>query len=136
MLAVGSILYLPLMVFAKLSLLLFYRKVRRSLLFSLCIWITITIIVAYTLAITFALIFACTPVQAMWDITVVGGECIDRGTLYMAAAATNAATNLILLLLPIPLLLELKSSIVQKLGVLCMCVLQRLKLLHKFKTRG
>ena len=84
------------------------------------IWITIGIIIAYSLAIVFALVFACTPMEKNWDITITEGRCIDKGVLYIATAATNVATDFILLLLPVPVILELKVPAVQKVGLLFM----------------
>ena len=120
LLLVASITYLPLVAFAKISLLISYRKFSISRWLSLAATITIAMIAAYSLAIMFAILFACTPIQKGWDITVTEGNCINRDALYIAAVATNVATDLILLILPIPVMVQLKLPAVQKVGLLCM----------------
>lgn len=105
------------MAFAKLSLLLLYRRLSKSRWLDLSIWITTIVVLASSVAIMLALIFACAPIEKDWDITVIKGRCINKGALYMAAGATSVATDLILLLLPIPIVLKLQFPVVQKVAL-------------------
>ena len=118
MTAIASIVYLPLMAFAKIPLLLFYRKLSNLRWFSIVVGVTFGVIVSYSLAAILALVFACTPMEKNWNITVQGGQCINRGAVYVATASANAATNLILLVLPIPIVLKMKFSKIQKIGLI------------------
>lgn len=87
------------------------------------IWITFATIVMYSLAAIFALVFACTPMQKNWDITVKEGQCIDKGAIYVATASVNAATNLVLLVLPIPIVLKMKFPKLEKFALVCAFVI-------------
>lgn len=119
MTAIASIIYLPLMAFAKIPLLLFYRRLSNGRWFSVVVWVTFGVVVSYSLAAIFALVFACTPMQKNWDITVQQGRCINRGAVYVATAGMNAATNLILLVLPIAIVLKMKLPKIEKIGLIC-----------------
>lgn len=58
---------------------------------------------AYCLASFLATIFACSPQKKIWDTTVTSGRCIDVGKLVTAVAGLNVATDILILLLPMPL---------------------------------
>jgi hypothetical protein len=80
------------------------------------------IILGYSISTIFALIFPCRPVNKSWDVTVTGGSCINRGAVYIVQAVTNIVTDLILLILPIPIVWRLQMPVVQKLGLLLIFV--------------
>lgn len=70
--------------------------------------------------IMFALIFACKPIAKGWDVSITEGSCINRAGLYLATAIVNIITDIMCLVLPIPIVLKLQMPRIQKLGVLCM----------------
>ncbi|KAK4504900.1 hypothetical protein PRZ48_002863 [Zasmidium cellare] len=115
-----SILYIPLMALAKLSLLLFYRKLSVERWFKLAVYAVMGFIASYSIALAFALIFACTPLEKNWDITITTGSCVNKGQLYLATAGLNAGTDVILLVLPIPMIIKLHVPIIQKIGLILM----------------
>ena len=80
------------------------------------------ITISYTIAFIFAIIFACNPIDKNWDVTITEGSCINKGALYLGHAAINAATDLITLLLPIPVIIKLPLPTTQKVGVVLMFV--------------
>lgn len=61
--------------------------------------------------------FMCKPVAAFWDPTIVGGKCSDVTAGFLACAALNVVTDVIILLLPIWLLWPLRVGPLQKLAV-------------------
>lgn len=63
-----------------------------------------------------------------WDITVQGGTCIDRPRLYIATAATNIASDVILFSLPLPMVVRLQVPRRQKIGLLLIFFLGSLTL--------
>jgi hypothetical protein len=119
---VNTILFISMMAFAKISLCLFYRRLSDPRWFQMINWTTLAVVVSYTIAIILALVFACNPIEKSWDITIRKGQCINKGALYIATAAINAATDLILLLLPLPIISQLKLPTLQKVGVMLMFV--------------
>lgn len=84
------------------------------------IWVTIVIVVGYSIGIFFSLIFACNPIARSWDITIQEGSCINRPALYIATAVLGIVTDVMLLVLPLPLVIRLQVSIQQKLGLMLM----------------
>ena len=65
---------------------------------------------SYTLAYNLVAIFQCVPVKASWD-TSIHGTCVDLATEYFVAGITNVLTDIIILVLPIPLVWQLQVSV-------------------------
>lgn len=63
----------------------------------------IVFVFIYCFAASLGTVFACTPRQRIWDVTVHGGRCIDIKTLLVAVAALNVVSDILILLLPMPL---------------------------------
>jgi hypothetical protein len=87
------------------------------------IYVVSGIIVAYTLAIFLALIFACHPIERNWDQIPQSwnmNACIHRTGLYFATALTNTASDIILILIPIRIIWRLHVPVRQKLGIAAM----------------
>ncbi|TQN64198.1 Satratoxin biosynthesis SC1 cluster protein 4 [Colletotrichum shisoi] len=103
--------------FAKVSLLIFYFRLSPQRWFKQAVWASLAIIAAYSVAIFFALVFACDPIAMSWDITITEGTCINRPSLYIAAAAANIISDLILFALPIPIVVKLQIPRRQKIGL-------------------
>ena len=77
------------------------------------------IVIGYNIALVFPLIFTCTPVMKNFDVFITGGTCLNRTPLYMATAVLNMATDVLLLILPIPMILKLQMPKIQKAGLIC-----------------
>ncbi|RAL04833.1 uncharacterized protein BO80DRAFT_209742 [Aspergillus ibericus CBS 121593] len=117
----GTIIYLPALATAKFALLmLYYRLMSMLRVWRRIIYVVAFIIAGYSLAITLSLIFACNPIAKNWDVTITHGHCIDRTGFYLATAITNTVSDIILVLIPIPVVFRLRLPLVQKLGISCM----------------
>ncbi|KAB2099104.1 hypothetical protein AG0111_0g12692 [Alternaria gaisen] len=119
LISVASIIYCPFLASAKLSLLFFYLRLSHIQWFRLCVYASTFVVVGYNIALVFPLIFACTPFRRNWDVTITEGSCIDRTPLYMATAVLNMATDILLLILPIPMVVKLQMPRAQKAGLIC-----------------
>ncbi|RYN22670.1 hypothetical protein AA0115_g9074 [Alternaria tenuissima] len=119
LISVASIIYCPFLASAKLSLLFFYLRLSHIQWFRLCVYASMFVVVGYNIALVFPLIFACTPFRRNWDVTITEGSCIDRTPLYMATAVLNMATDILLLILPIPMVVKLQMPRAQKAGLIC-----------------
>ena len=80
------------------------------------------VVVGYSFALIFTLIFSCRPIAKGWDAAIATGSCINRPVVYLATAIINIITDLAMLIIPIPMVLELKMPRVQKIGLMCMFV--------------
>ena len=104
--------------FAKLSILLYYRQLSPQRWWRMSVYVTGSVVGGYCIALFFAVIFACNPIRKAWDVTVTGGSCIDVLSMFKATASLGIVTDLIMLGLPFPLVLQLKMKTPQKLGVI------------------
>ena len=62
-------------------------------------------------------IWTCTPISAFWD-TNPNARCIDKKFLWFFNAAMNILTDVIILILPMPVLSALKLPSKQKIGLI------------------
>lgn len=115
-------MFIAAMMFAKIALCLFYRRLSDSLWFKVSIWTTMGVTVGYSIAFILAFIFSCDPIRKSWNITITEGHCLNKGVLYLSHTALNALTDLATLLLPIPSVLRLTLPATQKVGVVLMFV--------------
>lgn len=106
--------------FTKLSLLTIYLQLSPQGWYRVCIWVTIIFVATSTATVTFALFIHCVPIRKAYDIRVVGGSCLDASFLYMTNAAISMFTDVIMFVLPIPMIYRLRLSIWQKLGAMLM----------------
>jgi hypothetical protein len=86
--------------------------------FRYSIFATLALIVGYTTGIFFSLIFACDPIARSFDITITTGSCINSAGLYIATAAANIISDVILFILPIPMVITLQVPLKQKIGLM------------------
>ncbi|KAJ5356382.1 hypothetical protein N7517_010991 [Penicillium concentricum] len=86
------------------------------------IWV---VIIASTLghfAGALSLMFNCTPVRRSWNAHVPG-TCLPVGGLFYGLAIFTIITDVIIIILPIPLLVGLNIKTAQKAGVVCLFLL-------------
>jgi len=93
--------------FTKLSLLVVYLRLSHQKWYRVAAWASIVIVVLYTAVITLLMFFHCHPVRRAFDFKIQTGYCLDAGILYMATAVSNILTDIILFLLPTPVVLKL-----------------------------
>ena len=114
---VGSILYPLLMIFAKASILLLYHRIfRPSNKVIWAIYATLALVIGYNVSVMFAAVWECTPRKKSWDITATG-TCIDILGLAIAGGTFNVFTDLVILILPMPMVWNLRLPLRQKIAV-------------------
>jgi hypothetical protein len=75
------------------------------------------VVVLYGIATTFATTFQCTPVSRAWDKTIPG-TCINITAFWYANAGYSIATDVIILILPMPVIWGLRLRKAQKIGLM------------------
>jgi hypothetical protein len=120
---VASTLYTQTTGFAKLSLLLFYNKLSPAKWWMWYTRISIFILLAYSVAITYAMLFACKPIQHNWNVTITAGSCIDRQKLYISIAALQIMSDGSLVIMLIPMIRRLQMPFWQKIGLVAMFII-------------
>ncbi|KAH8200524.1 hypothetical protein TruAng_005301 [Truncatella angustata] len=85
-------------------------------------WVAVGMVVLHTIVLVFLMVFSCTPVSKSWDITIPAteGSCINVVALYFATAIANIITDVMVMVLPIPLIMCLHMPKWQKIGVIAL----------------
>lgn len=97
------------LIFCKLSITLQCYRVLRTPKMQRFFRIYFGILVLYGLWTFFSSIFTCYPVEAYWlSLFGVQGKCMDKTALTFSNAAVNIATDLVLIVVPAPLLWRLQ----------------------------
>ncbi|KAJ5881697.1 uncharacterized protein N7529_000369 [Penicillium soppii] len=119
----AAVIYVPALAFAKVALIILYHRiVNRQSIYVWSLHIIAAVICGYSIAIVFALIFACNPIERGWNSSIKTGYCVNRSGLYIATAVTNIITDIALMVLPVPLVLGLQMPRIQKFGLLVMFI--------------
>jgi hypothetical protein len=100
----------------KLSLLVFYVRIFPYSWFRWASFATIALIGVSTTIISFMTIFSCHPVPYFWDRDL-RGTCLNVNALAYANSGMSIAQDLIIVLLPIPVLSKLNMGVKKKIGV-------------------
>ncbi|KAL8941282.1 MAG: hypothetical protein Q9216_002343 [Gyalolechia sp. 2 TL-2023] len=100
----------------RLSLLLFYHRIFPVKRFKIVALITGCILICWWISFIFAIIFSCYPVESFWNKAIVG-HCVNEHTLSWGITGTELATNIIMLILPIPWLWKLRLAWSKKLAI-------------------
>lgn len=109
---------IPGTVLAKLVLCIFYFRLSRIRWYRYSIHFTAFITIAAFASVWFSVQFACTPIEAAWNLRLfTGTNCIDRPPVYMLQAIMGGVTDVMLMVLPLPIILRLQMSWKQKAGL-------------------
>jgi hypothetical protein len=86
------------------SLLLQYLRFSIDVGYRRACWALGTIVTAYGLSALFVGIFSCQPVAYSWNSHLQNGKCVDFLAFWLFNASFNSATDIIVCVLPIPVL--------------------------------
>ncbi|KAK8085696.1 hypothetical protein PG997_006967 [Apiospora hydei] len=114
---VAAIIYTLTGSFAKLSLLVVYIRLSPQKTFRYLVAATMAFIASYTIGLFFSFLFSCNPMRRSWDVLETEGKCINQAALYIATAVANIVSDVILFVLPIPLVVKLHMPKMQKIGL-------------------
>lgn len=79
-------------------------------------WVCVIVaifVTAYSIMLLCIVLLACIPIESNWDAAVTG-HCIDFGSALSAASSLNVVSDALVLVLPIPLIWRIKTSIVRR----------------------
>ncbi|KAG9184959.1 hypothetical protein G6011_11789 [Alternaria panax] len=98
------------------SMLLQYRRIFPTRSFQIANWLTVAIVIAYTIWTVFSSIFMCVPVRAFW--THEKAICLNQFAVWFTNAAINITTDFAIIILPIPVIQKLNLGKRQKIGLI------------------
>ncbi|TDZ68423.1 Satratoxin biosynthesis SC1 cluster protein 4 [Colletotrichum trifolii] len=113
----AEIVYVFVLLFAKLSLVAFYLGIFTVPRFRIAAWSLIGFLVVGQVVIGFLTIFSCHPIELFWDKNIHTGGCLDINQLAYANSALAILQDLIILALPIAMLPGLQMDRSKKISV-------------------
>jgi hypothetical protein len=128
-LVVAEILYVFNLVWTKLSILLMYYRIFHFPYFKRWAYIIGAFVVVWVICITFLFIFICVPVQKLW-YPDLPGRCINQVGTWIANAVSTIATDLAILVLPMPQVWKLQLRLSEKIALTVAFSLGFLYVLH------
>lgn len=107
---------------SKLSVLFFYHRIFTVTKLRQLTNVVIGLVFLWTLGFELSTIFQCTPIRAAWDVTEgnKGARCIQSVNWPNSLAISDGITDIMILLLPLPVLLRLKMPLKPKIYVIAM----------------
>ncbi|KAF2789829.1 hypothetical protein K505DRAFT_377943 [Melanomma pulvis-pyrius CBS 109.77] len=113
-----QLLFPPCIGFTKISICLTYLRVfpfKTNKWFCYC---TMTYVVGWSIAVFFAIMFQCWPVEANWDFFNMEKFCIDRRIFLISTAALNSLTDLLVFLWPAKYIWNIQLPVSQRKGLM------------------
>lgn len=108
------------LVLLKASALLFYSRIflnkQYSTWFSTALYVTHFLNIAWFLGIVLSSAFMCKPIAKSWN-PLLEGTCGSTPGLWLGSAIPSVVIDLIILLLPLPMIWSLKMSTARKSGI-------------------
>ena len=105
-----------------MSLLLFYWRLTREStkrLYRFCILGAIFVSVSVGLLLVLLNVFQCRPIQAFWTFPPIPHQkCLDEGWLTLGCGVANNIADIIVVVLPIPLIARLELPLRQRAGAI------------------
>lgn len=111
--------------FFKVALLISYLRLFKGTnhtIYRRVVWATILFVVAGHLGCALTLILACQPVHKSWD-PLTPGTCLPSGPSFTAYAIVTIISDVLVAVIPIPVLLQLKVSTSKKIGLIVIFLL-------------
>ncbi|KAK1658243.1 hypothetical protein BDP55DRAFT_565498 [Colletotrichum godetiae] len=103
----------------KTSLLTAYLNISPQKWYRNAIMTAIVMVATYTIIIASLLLFHCQPIRTNWD-PYAAGTCLNSAVLYMAIAVSNIVSDVVLFIIPIPMVLRLQMRPAVKVGAVLM----------------
>ncbi|CZR54207.1 uncharacterized protein PAC_04090 [Phialocephala subalpina] len=142
---VNQFLYQIILQLTKISILLFYISLSNAQYLRKWSWGMIGLSATFCLACTIVEIFQCSPVQKSIYGASVAGVCIQQPEFFKATGFINLFMDLVVLVLPLPLLWSLQAPLRQRIALclifcvgifVCVCSIIRLKIWYQVSGDG
>ncbi|KAL2823211.1 hypothetical protein BDW59DRAFT_180784 [Aspergillus cavernicola] len=111
-----TVLYYPAVMVTKASILVLYLRIFGSNKFATRGAVLIIVIITFAyVSLTFVKAFRCQPISAAWQLPAHGTvKCIDIVIIHLASTPVNVVTDFAIIMLPIPILTNLRLPRRQK----------------------
>jgi len=109
--------YLPAVVLPKLAILILYLRIFIKKPYIIICWTLAGLLIANWIGTTVAGFCICFPFEFLWNRSIPGGHCIDVNAWYRWSSLMNIITDVIMLVLPLPVIWKIQSSRKVKTGL-------------------
>ena len=110
-------LYVVAVALPKLSILSFYLRIFVKRPYKIVTFTLIGVIATHCFVEIITSTFQCTPVAFEWNKNIPGGRCFDQVAFYSWVTLPNIITDVIMLILPLPLVWSLNLPQNRKVGL-------------------
>ncbi|KAL8775533.1 MAG: hypothetical protein Q9209_000029 [Squamulea sp. 1 TL-2023] len=126
----------------KISILLFYIQLFPTKVFRIAAYSLIVVVTIWMIQQVLAILLLCRPISINWDASVTG-TCGNVAANCMAGAGVNTLTDILILILPMPIIWRLHVPLRNKLilslifgfgSLICIISIVRLKSLYFYST--
>lgn len=120
---VDESLYLVCLCLTKVSMLFFYLRIFPNRKFWYAAYGAMAFVIVPTITFIFMQIFQCIPVSYIWEGWIEGDQehkCLNLNILVYTAASFSIAQDVVILILPLPLLYRLHIGLKSKAGIMFM----------------
>ncbi|RMY77906.1 hypothetical protein D0863_01037 [Hortaea werneckii] len=101
----------------KLSLLSVYHQLAGfKKLYRRVLWVTMALVTLNSVAFTFVFAFSCDPPAKVWD-NGIAGRCVNEVAFYFAISGTTIGLDLLVIVLPFPIIKGLQLDVRKKIGL-------------------
>lgn len=112
------LIYLPAVILAKLALLVMYARIFVKRTDLIACWVVAALMIANCVGAMVAGFFICVPLNYLWDRTIPGGgHCINVNAWYRWSSLMNIITDVVMLILPLPVIWKIQISRKVKIGL-------------------
>ena len=115
-------LYLTSVALPKMSILFLYLRIFTSRGARMTCHALLWIICATWFSFTIAFNLQCIPLAYQWDKSIPGGHCFHVDAYFKATSAPNIVTDVVILVVPIPTVVNLQTTLARKMGLLLVFV--------------
>ncbi|KAL4870689.1 hypothetical protein BDV12DRAFT_165600 [Aspergillus spectabilis] len=117
----STIIYAPLTLLVKVTLLLVLAKIYRPLRGAIAVYAILSLNVSYYITILFVKAFICSPVSTYWTMmSKLGGKCLDRPAVIIADSLISVISDIAILVLPVIFTWPLQMPVKVKLKVIAL----------------
>ncbi|KAK8069630.1 hypothetical protein PG994_006246 [Apiospora phragmitis] len=114
MILAQQIIWATSLAFTKISILVLYCRICTLRFFAIVAWATSAVILLWVILVVVGSLAICQPVAFNRDQTITGGHCGDPVKLWLSHGILNIVTDLVVLLLPMPVLYRLQMVLYKK----------------------
>ncbi|KAH7094484.1 hypothetical protein FB567DRAFT_4739 [Paraphoma chrysanthemicola] len=106
----------------KSSILVMYKNIFAVRKFQLVVYAVLAFVVGWTVSFTISHLFTCYPITVFIE-PYYGNSCVETVPMFLALLFTDVIADILILVLPIPMVLSIKMEIKKKLAVILMLTL-------------